>query len=63
MKLNITRTSIHSSNFSIGSYTYIEEGDTSLKKKIDKEKTFFLLKECCKLKFNNILVELKFNGD
>ena len=33
MKLNITRTSIHSSNFSIGSYTYIEEEDTAKKKR------------------------------
>ena len=36
---NIIRTSIHSSDFGLGSHTYIEEGDTDLKTfSIDKDK-------------------------
>ena len=36
---NIIRTSIHSSDFGLGSYTYIEEGDQDLKTfSIEKDK-------------------------
>ncbi len=44
---NIIRTSIHSSDFGLGSYTYIEEGDKELKTfsiKKDKEKRIPMIK-------------------
>lgn len=45
---NIIRTSIHSSDFGLGSHTYIEEGDTELKTfsiEKDKEKKTALYKK------------------
>ena len=56
---NIIRTSIHSSDFGLGSHTYIDEGDAGLKTfsiEKDKEKRIPFIKRAIELVGNNNLV-------
>jgi glucosylceramidase len=56
---NIIRTSIHSSDFGLGSHTYIDEGDAELKTfsiEKDKEKRIPFIKRAIDLVDNNNLV-------
>ena len=55
---NIIRTSIHSSDFGLGSHTYIEEGDAELKTfsiKKDKEKRLPFIKRAIELIQNDLV--------